>query len=389
MVLHNKTIAIIGGGPGGLTLARLLQQKGVQVKVYERDVNREVRVQGATLDLHQESGLKALAAAGLMEAFKANYRPGADKLRVVDRDGHIHFDDHQKPEEGFDSPWFRPEIDRGPLRDILLDSLQPGTVVWNSHIVALTHKGEGWALQFNNGETATADIVIGADGANSKIRPFVTPLKPVYSGLTCIEANVYDAQRTAPVVYELLKGGKIFAMGDERSLIVSSKGDGNMAFYIGFKTGESWLQENGNGVDWKNNSQALNWFKKELPQWGSIWHELFSNDKTSFILRPQYYMPLDQSWEVQPNITLIGDAAHVMPPYAGEGVNMAMLDALELSDCLTSDAFTDVQSAIQQYEVAMRARASEIATLTLQQTDALHAADSLEYLVGLFSGEAV
>ncbi len=61
----DKIIAIVGGGPGGLTLARLLQMNGANVTVYERDASRSARVQGATLDLHEESGLKALRKAGI------------------------------------------------------------------------------------------------------------------------------------------------------------------------------------------------------------------------------------------------------------------------------------------------------------------------------------
>ena len=172
--INNKKIAIIGGGPGGLTLARLLQMNGADVTVYERDVNKEVRVQGATLDLHQESGLAALQQAGLMEEFKQVYRPGADKLRIVDRDAKILFDDDaDKKEEMFGDEHFRPEIDRGPLRKLLLDSLHPDTVVWNCYLQLLEPHNGGWKLLFKNGETAFADIVIAADGANSKVRPFI------------------------------------------------------------------------------------------------------------------------------------------------------------------------------------------------------------------------
>jgi 2-polyprenyl-6-methoxyphenol hydroxylase-like FAD-dependent oxidoreductase len=67
--VEGKKIAVIGGGPGGLTLARLLQQSGAQVIVYERDRSRSARVQGSALDLHEGSGLAALEAAGLIEAF--------------------------------------------------------------------------------------------------------------------------------------------------------------------------------------------------------------------------------------------------------------------------------------------------------------------------------
>ncbi|HSZ84636.1 MAG TPA: NAD(P)-binding protein, partial [Puia sp.] len=83
MLIQNKQIAIVGGGPGGLTLARLLQLKGANVKVYERDLNKNARVQGSPLDLHEESGLAAIRKANLLDEFKKNFRPGADKMLIV------------------------------------------------------------------------------------------------------------------------------------------------------------------------------------------------------------------------------------------------------------------------------------------------------------------
>jgi 2-polyprenyl-6-methoxyphenol hydroxylase-like FAD-dependent oxidoreductase len=384
MMLQHKKIAIVGGGPGGLTLARLLQMKGLVVKVYERDVNRDVRVQGATLDLHTESGLKALEAAGLMDAFKANYRPGADRIRIVDENATIFFDQHNEPAvEDFGGEWFRPEIDRGPLRTILLDSLQPETVVWDSHIVSLEANGNSWKLHFRNGHSAEADLVIAADGANSKIRPFITSIQPFYSGVTGLEGNIYDAEKNAPKISALLKGGKIFAFGDSKTLIVSSKGDGSLAFYTGCKVEERWVKDS--GIDFKNNQQILEWFKQEYASWDVIWQELFEHDNTSFIPRPLYCMPLDQFWQAQPNITMLGDAAHLMPPYAGEGVNMAMLDALELSDCLTSGMFTDTLSAIAHFEKQMCTRAAETAAQTLDNTAWMHSPDGLTTMLHMFA----
>jgi 2-polyprenyl-6-methoxyphenol hydroxylase-like FAD-dependent oxidoreductase len=170
--IKNKTIAIIGGGPGGLTLARLLQMNGVDVKVYERDLHKDARAKGATLDLHEESGLAALQEAGLMDAFRANYRPGADKLRIIDKNAKVVFDDH----DNGNTDASRPEIDRGPLQNILLDSLKPDTVVWDSQFVALVPQGNAWQVEFKNKATISADIVIAADGANSKLRPLLRRL---------------------------------------------------------------------------------------------------------------------------------------------------------------------------------------------------------------------
>ncbi|UOE48894.1 FAD-dependent monooxygenase [Mucilaginibacter sp. SMC90] len=379
--IKNKNIAIVGGGPGGLTLARILQMNGANVKVYERDLNREVRVQGATLDLHEESGLKALEVAGLMDAFNANYRPGADKLRVVDKYANIVLDEHGADGGSYN----RPEIDRGPLRKILLDSLQPDTVVWDSQFVSLSEQDGVIQLEFKNGSTAWVDIVIAADGANSRIRPYITPIKPFYAGVSVIEGAVYNSEKASPRIHELLNEGKIFAMGDEKTLIVSSKGDGSLVFYAGIKSPESWLQDS--GIDFKDKGQVFAWFKQEFTDWGDIWDELFENAEPIFIPRPQYCMPLDQGWEALPNLTMLGDAAHLMPPYAGEGVNMAMLDALELAECLLSDDFADAHDAISAYEKQMRVRASETAAMTLDQTDSLHSADGLKNLVAMFDPE--
>ena len=387
-MLNNKKVAIIGGGPGGLTLARLLQLKGVDVKVYERDINRDTRVQGGALDLHEESGLAALQEAGLLDAFKASYRPGAEKMRITDSKATILHDDHlEESTEDFGNKNFRPEIDRGPLRDILLDSLQPGTVVWNSHIVALEPAGESWKILFQNSPAADADLVIGADGANSKTRPYLTAAKPVWAGVTMIEGIVYDSANTAPRIHALLKGGKIFAFGNGKTLLVSSKGDGNFGFATGCKTSEDWVRDC--GINFKDNRQVLAWFKEEFSDWDPVWHELFGNEKTAFIPRPQYCMPLNQSWKAKPNITLIGDAAHWMPPYAGEGVNMAMLDALQLSRSLTDPAIADTQNAIARYEKKMLARFAKTGQATLFNTEWMHQPGALQSMLSMFSKNIV
>ncbi|HEY1165452.1 MAG TPA: NAD(P)/FAD-dependent oxidoreductase [Chitinophaga sp.] len=253
-------------------------------------------------------------------------------------------------------------------------------MIWDSRFVSLRPTGTMWELVFENGSTALADIVLGADGANSKIRAYVTATGPVYSGITIIEGSVYNAAMTAPRVYELLKGGKLFVFGDEKSLIISSKGDGSMAFYTGNKKEEHW-----SGPDLHDPAQMLAWFKQTFAGWSDIWDELFENAAMPLVLRPQYYMPLDQYWAAQSHITLLGDAAHLMPPYAGEGVNMAMLDAVELSECLTNEAFPDLLTAIAHYETQMRKRASETAALTLEQTIALHSPDAIANTIAVMS----
>jgi len=378
-LIQDKNIAIVGGGPGGLTLARILQMHGADVTVYERDANSEARAKGATLDLHEESGLRALREAGLMDKFWANYRPGADKLRIVDKNANIIFDDDENGRNGSD----RPEIDRGPLQKILLESLKPGTVVWDSKFVSLSRQNGACKLDFENGESAFADVVIAADGANSKLRPYITPIRPFYSGVTAVEGAVYNSAAASPKIHELLNGGKIFAMGDTKSLIVSSKGDGSLVFYTSFNCYEDWVRTS--GIDFNDTVQVTAWFKQEYGDWNDLWLELFENASTNFVPRPQYCMPFDQTWDTQSNLTMLGDAAHLMPPFAGEGVNMAMLDALELALCLISDKYVDVRSAIAAYEMEMRARAGATAEQTMEATAALHAEGAIEYMMAVIS----
>ncbi|MFL9835322.1 FAD-dependent oxidoreductase [Chryseobacterium terrae] len=383
MSLKNKKIAIVGGGPGGLTLARLLQLKGYQVKVYERDEDQNVRQQGATLDLHEESGLKALIAIGLLDEFKKNYRPGADKLRLSDHNAVVHFDDHMKKTTVEESgAYFRPEIDRAPLRDLLISSLEKNTIVWNSKFISMQGKNNGWDISFDNGSTVYADLVIAADGANSRLRKYLTDIPPIYSGLTIVEGNIYNAAAHAPQLWKLVKGGKVFALGLEKSIILSAKGDGSLSFYTGTKETEEWIKTS--GINFGNKQEIYEWFKERFADWGSEWHELFESDDSYFVPRPQYHYPLDQQWESLPNLTILGDAAHRMPPYAGEGVNMAMLDALELSEQLTENDFRSVKAAISGYEKAMCQRAAKITEVTLLSMENMHSKEALKFLLDMF-----
>ncbi|WP_205195473.1 NAD(P)/FAD-dependent oxidoreductase [Chitinophaga sp. Cy-1792] len=367
MLTDNKNIAIIGGGPGGLLLARLLQMKGVSVKVYERDENEAARVQGATLDLHYHGGLRAMKAAGLLPAFKAYYRPGAEKGRVIDKDGNILYDEHNNPATGtdFDSEYARPEIDRGDLRNILLAALQPGTVAWNKQFQSMSAAGNQWLLQFKDGSTDMADIVIGADGANSRIRPYLLTTPPVYAGTIIFQGNVPDAANTIPEVNQLLKGGKIYVYADEKFLHISSKGDGSIDFYVSMKKPEDWRP------DISDKAKSCAWFTTEFPGWNPLWLSLVENMQLPMLMRPQYCMSLEENLPSFANLTLLGDAAHVMPP-SGEGVNLAMLDALELCGHLTGDKDNDLKAALAAYQHAMQHRAKEEAILSMEMLHWMH-----------------
>jgi len=384
MLLQDNQIAIIGGGPAGLTLAKLLQRKEIpgtfNIKVYERDMDKNVRVQGATLDLHEGTGLEAIKRAGLLDEFYKHHRPVASKMRLVDKLLNIAFDDHDFATITAET---RPEIDRAPLRNILLNSLEPGTVVWDSHFVSMEKERDGWLVHFKNGTSAYADIVIATDGANSKVRPYLSDIKPVYSGITLIEGNIYNAGKNAPKLFAFAKGGKVMAFDNEQFVGYGTKGDGSVMFVVNFKTPENWLAQS--GIDFNSREQVLAWFKKEFAGWSDRWYEFFTNDEVYFIPRPQYYFPFNQTWETQANLTMLGDAAHRMPPYAGEGANVALQDAFELAENLTGNIFPDIRTAIAQFEKEMIERGANATKDTLENSEKMFSNNALEQMSAFFN----
>jgi 2-polyprenyl-6-methoxyphenol hydroxylase-like FAD-dependent oxidoreductase len=373
--IEGKQIAIIGGGPGGLTLARLLQLQGADVAVYERDASRNARVQGSALDLHEDSGLAALEAAGLTEKFWANYRPDLNQLRLTDTHGNI-LHDHPRNIAGEGK---RPEIERGPLRDLLLDSLERGTVSWGRKLESAEFRGDQVALQFADRECVLADLAIGADGANSRLRPLVTPIHPVYVGVCLVEGVVPAAEQAVPELWHLLEGSALIALGSERTLGMGTKPDGSILFYAGLKDADQQAKPSLEAA--ATPEQRIAWFRANYPGWSALWEPLFAK-ASSLVWRPLWACPADQHWQAKANVTLIGDAAHVMPPYAGEGVNMAMLDALILSQRLAAES--DTTKAIAAYETEMFARMRHMTDDTMTNTEMFYAHDAADQVVGLF-----
>jgi 2-polyprenyl-6-methoxyphenol hydroxylase-like FAD-dependent oxidoreductase len=384
MLLQNKKVAIIGGGPGGLTLARLLQQQGVAVHVYERDASPQVRPQGSALDLHHDSGLKALAAADLLAEFKRSYRPGADAMVVVNGQREVLLDQHiDQVAQDFGDEGFRPEIDRGPLRDLLVASLRVGTVIWDARFRAMQPAGTGWNIYFENGTQTYADLVVAADGANSKVRPYVTEVRPVYAGFTLLEGAIPNAAQRVSALWQLIRGGSLTALENGQTISFLTKGDGALNFWVWVKKPEDWLATS--GITWTDQAMVAAWFTQEFRTWSPTWRDLFANEALTVVPRPSYYLPLDQPWPSQPNLTLLGDAAHCLPPN-GEGVNQAMLDALDLAETLGGTHFDTIGQAIAAYEEKMRQRMVGVEADTRQLLEIMHADNNQEVFLRIFSG---
>ena len=341
-------IAIAGGGLGGLTLARILHRNGMNAVVYEREACRSARSQGGSLDLHPESGQRALADAGLTGWFRSVARPDGEELRILDPAGRTLL--HHRPRP--DAVWGRPEIDRGALRDLLLDSLPRNAVAWQHRLLAATPRPHGgFALRFDGGHSAECDVLIGADGARSVVRSLLSDatLRRV---ATLAELSISDADRRHPDLAALVGPGNLWCIGVSRILAAQRQGDGSIRVGIS-------LPADDRPLDTYRSKRAL---LEIFDGWDPGLTALIEAGDSQPSPRRIEAMPTGTRWTHQPGITLIGDAAHLMPP-VGEGANQAMLDAAELAAELASNP-ADPDSAIQAYEEAMFSRIQPIAEMS-------------------------
>ncbi|MCM3025032.1 FAD-dependent oxidoreductase [Heyndrickxia ginsengihumi] len=360
----NKRIAIIGAGPGGLTLARILQQAGFNPVIFEGEISATQREQGGTLDLSEDMGQKALKVAGLLEQFKKVCRYEGEAAKIMDKTATVLFEEGPNVDEEHSGD--RPEIDRKMLRQMLLESVNPESIQWGHKLLYATPLENGQhALHFENGVTEVVDLAVGADGAFSKLRPLVSDETAEYSGVSMVEINILDAKKQFPDIVELNGLGSVFALDDQKGMIAQMNGDGKIRIYLSFKAPYEWLHNN--GINYDNLEEAKPELLKLFEDWSPELKKYIHYANGPIFPRHIYMLPVGHKWEHKKGITLLGDAAHLMSPFAGAGVNLAMLDASELALSIINHDDTD--EAVYNYELKMFEYAGEIAAETKENMD--------------------
>ncbi|MGI4730190.1 MAG: FAD-dependent oxidoreductase [Janthinobacterium lividum] len=348
---QQPSIAIVGAGPGGLTAANVLHRAGWTAMIFDADRSAAARDQGGTLDLHPDDGQLALAKAGLFDAFLAVARHEDQGNRVLDHaTGEVLRDVAPPPGSGD-----RPEIDRAVLRDLLLSPLATDAVRWGSSVEAATTLPDGrHALRLSDGKTEAFDLVIGADGAWSRVRAALTDTRPAYTGVAFVELWMNDVDRVHAASAALVGRGTMFALHDGQGIIAQRNGNATLRIYAAFRT----RAEDTDRPDRTLAGIGTNDLLRRFEGWSPALRSLLADADRIAAVRPIVALPVDLRWTGRDGLTLIGDAAHVMPPL-GVGVNLAMLDAAELAETLV--AGQDWREAVRTYEAAMIARAEPIA----------------------------
>jgi 2-polyprenyl-6-methoxyphenol hydroxylase-like FAD-dependent oxidoreductase len=369
-------VTIIGAGLGGLTLARVLHVHGIPATIYEAEASAGARIQGGQLDIHPRNGQTALRDAGLYEQFRGLIHEGGEASRVLDPHGNVLLDE---PDDGTGG---RPEVLRGDLRQLLLDSLPAGTVRWGHKLTDVRPAGDGrHELTFADGSTATTRLLVGADGAWSRVRLLLSDAKPEYVGTSFIETYLFDADQRHPASAKAVGAGALMAPVPGKGIQAHREAGGVLHTYVALSKSQDWFT----GIDFTDAPAATARIAGEFDGWAPELTALITDGETPPVPRILNALPIGHRWERVPGVTLLGDAAHLMPPN-GEGANLAMFDGAELGKAIAAHP-EEVEAALTEYEQALFPRSAEEATEAARDFEICFGANTPQSLIALFTGQ--
>lgn len=334
---------VVGGGIGGIAAAVALVRAGIDVQVHEQA--RQLTEVGAGVSL-APNGLRMLERLGAGEGIKrAGARYSSAELRLWDGRAVEH-----EPYQ-FTRPGQNVGIHRADLLMLLAGQLPPGTVRTGHRCTGLYQDDRSATAIFADGTTATADVVIGADGIHSVLQGLVTaPARPVFSGVVAYRGLV-------PRPEGFPAGALRMWVGEGKHFLVFPVRGGQLLNYVGFVSSDTEFRES-----WSASGDPVALaahFAGWDPAVGQVIAAVSGPGGSGFRWGMYDRAPLP-GWS-SGRLTLLGDAAHPMLPHLGQGANQALEDAVVLATLLaarTSPA--DVPRALAVYEGMRRDQTARV-----------------------------
>lgn len=370
----DKSITIIGGGLAGLALARVLHVHGIASTVYEADASPSARTQGGQLDIHDFNGQVALKECRLFDEFRSIINMGGEAMRFLGPDGEII---GELPDDG---KLENPEVLRGELRRILLESLPDGTIRWHHKVEEISAGSDGThTVHFSNGLLLNTDVLIGADGAWSRVRRYLSGATPDYMGTVWVETFLHDVENRHKESADLVGRGAMLAMMPGKGIFGHREANDVIHTYVVLKKPVNWTPE----VDFSENDRALSYIAEQLGEgWAPELLALITRGETTPVSRPIWGLPLGHTWKQVPGVMLVGDAAHLTPP-DGDGANWALYDGAELAKMIAADP-DNIEAALLAFREKMIPRSAQSAIegyQSFERTFGYNAPDNLRELM--------
>lgn len=351
---RSTTIAVVGAGLGGMTVAGLLQRAGFKVNVYEQApafsrIGAGIHFSANVMLVMRRLGIeKQLYDIGLHpDAFVSRKWDTGETLFELPLD--------VESEARYGAAYIN--VHRGDLHAILESSLERGTVAFGKKLQKLDASGSRTRLVFSDGEQVETDIVIGADGVNSKVRESVVGIaKPRYTGHIA-HRSIFPAQ--------LLRGLPIRACtkwwGADSHILV---------YYMNQTRDEVYIVTSAPQAEWNETASFVPCNRDEFLAVFSGYHPELRQvvESAPEVTKwPVFDLEPITRWHKR-NVVLLGDACHAMRPYMAAGAAMAIEDAAILARCLAELGTRDAATSLAYYEANRMPRVSNVQRISETNT---------------------
>ncbi len=335
MALH---AAVVGGGIGGLSAACSLRRRGINVTVFEQAQTLGEIGAGLTIFPNSLRQLERMGLGDPLAAIGAKISVGSHVCRA---DGTVVGSIETTDSNGWNGVY---GMHRADLLNVLAAELPPATVRTGYRCAGFTQNDTTARLQFANGETAEADIVIAADGIHSVLQKYVVEAKsPEYSGV-----RAYRGLLPREALPDWPEAVHLIWMGAGKHFMVYPVRGGRLLNYVGFVPTEEETDESWSAVGDRDELAA------SFAGWDAHVVSVLDKVETCFWWGLYDRRPLD-TW-INGRLVLLGDAAHAMLPHLGQGANQAIEDGVALAVLLEDRDPAEVPNILPRYEAFRRVR---------------------------------